>query len=49
MSDFTWDPNTYLDVMAEEIPDYRRLQSELAAAVAEADPRRPSTSGWAAG
>ncbi|AZL14577.1 MAG: class I SAM-dependent methyltransferase [Brevibacterium aurantiacum] len=39
MSDFTWDPNTYLDVMAEEIPDYRRLQSELAAAVAEADPR----------
>ncbi|WP_240372540.1 class I SAM-dependent methyltransferase [Brevibacterium zhoupengii] len=39
MSDFTWDPETYLDVMAEEIPDYRRLQAELAAAVAEADPR----------
>lgn len=39
MSDFTWDPDTYLDVMAEEIPDYQRLQTELAAAVAEADPR----------
>ena len=39
MSDFTWDPDTYLDVMAEEIPDYPRLQAELLAAVVEAEPR----------
>lgn len=39
MSDFTWDPDTYLDVMAEEIPDYPRLQQELVAVVVEADPR----------
>ena len=39
MADFTWDPDTYLDVMAEEIPDYARLQTELVAAVAEVSPR----------
>ncbi|MDN5552449.1 MAG: class I SAM-dependent methyltransferase [Brevibacterium sp.] len=39
MVDFTWNPDTYLEVMAEEIPDYRRLQGELLAAVVEADPR----------
>lgn len=39
MSDFNWDPDTYLDVMAEEIPEYPRLQTELVAAVAGADPR----------
>ncbi|PCC48428.1 class I SAM-dependent methyltransferase [Brevibacterium aurantiacum] len=38
MTDFTWDPDTYLDVMAEEIPDYPRLQSELVAAIVEAEP-----------
>ena len=26
MSDFEWDPETYLALMAEEIPDYPRLQ-----------------------
>ncbi|GAA1859650.1 class I SAM-dependent methyltransferase [Brevibacterium marinum] len=39
MADFTWDPDTYLDVMADEIPDYPRLQTELVAAVAEVSPR----------
>lgn len=39
MSDFTWDPDSYPDVMAEEIPDYPRLQTELAEAVAEMEPR----------
>lgn len=38
MSDFIWDPDTYLDVMAEEIPDYARLQNELLAAIVEAEP-----------
>lgn len=39
MADFTWNPDTYLDVMSEEIPDYRRLQDELLAAVVEVGPR----------
>ena len=40
MSDFTWDPNTYLDVMAEEIPDYLDgSKVSLPQRVAEADPR----------
>ena len=34
MSDFEWDPETYLALMAEEIPDYPRLQTEVAAAAA---------------
>lgn len=38
MSDFTWDPDTYLEVMAEEIPDYPRLQSELLASVVAVAP-----------
>ncbi|MCF2572431.1 class I SAM-dependent methyltransferase [Brevibacterium sp. UCMA 11754] len=39
MSDFAWDPDTYLEVMAEEIPDYPRLQQELVAAVVEVVPQ----------
>lgn len=39
MPEFTWDPDNYLEVMAEEIPDYPRLQTELAEAVAEMKPR----------
>lgn len=39
MSDFIWDPDTYRDVMAEEIPDYRRLQREVIAAIVESEPR----------
>lgn len=32
MSEFAWDPDTYLQQMAEEVPDYPRLQDELVAA-----------------
>ena len=39
MSDFEWDPETYLALMAEEIPDYPRLQTEVAAAAATGAPR----------
>ena len=39
MSDFEWDPETYLALMAEEIPDYPRLQTEVAAAAAAGAPR----------
>ena len=38
MSDFEWDPETYLALMAEEIPDYPRLQTEVAAAAASGAP-----------
>lgn len=38
MSDFEWDPETYLALMAEEIPDYPRLQTEVAAAAATRGP-----------
>lgn len=38
MSDFEWDPETYLALMAEEIPDYPRLQTEVAAAAATGGP-----------
>jgi tRNA (cmo5U34)-methyltransferase len=39
MTEFEWDPDTYRALMAEEIPDYPRLQSEVAAAAAEGRPR----------
>jgi tRNA (cmo5U34)-methyltransferase len=42
MTEFAWDPDSYLALMAEEIPDYRRLQAELTAAVAAHD-RPPRT------
>lgn len=32
MTDFAWDPRTYLDLMAEEIPDYVLLQQETVTA-----------------
>lgn len=32
MGQFHWTPETYLALMREEVPDYERLQSELAAA-----------------
>ncbi|MGZ1490875.1 class I SAM-dependent methyltransferase [Brevibacterium sediminis] len=38
MSDFEWDPETYLALMAEEIPDYPRLQTEVAATAATGAP-----------
>ncbi len=39
MSDFEWDPETYLALMAEEVQDYPRLQTEVAAAAAAGAPR----------
>ena len=38
MSDFEWNPETYQALMAEEIPDYPRLQTEVAAAAAAGAP-----------
>lgn len=32
MSDVRWDPGTYLELLAEEVPAYERLQRETAAA-----------------
>jgi tRNA (cmo5U34)-methyltransferase len=32
MGQWHWDPSTYLELMAEEVPDYERLQDEVAAA-----------------
>ncbi|MCD1286850.1 MULTISPECIES: class I SAM-dependent methyltransferase [unclassified Brevibacterium] len=51
MTEFEWDPASYLALMAEEIPDYTRLQTELTeAATAPTAPEsatdhaaRPST------
>lgn len=40
MTEFTWDPTTYRALMAEEIPDYPRLQAEVASAAVQ---RRPET------
>jgi tRNA (cmo5U34)-methyltransferase len=34
MAEIEWDPDRYLDSMLAEIPDYRRLQDEAAAATA---------------
>lgn len=37
MSAFEWDPATYEDLMAEDVPDYPRLQSEVVQAAAAAE------------
>ena len=42
MTEFAWDPDSYLTLMAVEIPDYPRLQAEMTAAVAAHD-RPPRT------
>lgn len=39
MPEFEWDPETYQALMAEEIPDYPRLQTEVAAAAAAGAPK----------
>jgi tRNA (cmo5U34)-methyltransferase len=39
MGQFHWDPAGYLALMHEELPDYERLQDELAAATADRDAR----------
>lgn len=36
MTEFAWDPKAYLQLMAEEVPDYQRLQEELLAATLKA-------------
>ncbi|HEY9292530.1 MAG TPA: class I SAM-dependent methyltransferase [Microlunatus sp.] len=35
MSEYAWDPTTYLELMAEEVPDYLRLQDQLVATAAD--------------
>jgi tRNA (cmo5U34)-methyltransferase len=40
MSEFQFDPDSYLELMAEEVPDYPRLQDEAAAASADLAPVR---------
>jgi tRNA (cmo5U34)-methyltransferase len=39
MGQFHWDPASYLALMHDELPDYERLQDELAAATADRDAR----------
>lgn len=40
MTDFSWDPDSYLALMAEEIADYEGLQTALLDAAAETRPER---------
>lgn len=40
MAEFEWDPETYLALMAQEVPDYPRLQDQLVTAATE----RPTSS-----
>jgi tRNA (cmo5U34)-methyltransferase len=40
MGQFHWDPDAYLQLMAEEVPDYATLQDEVAAAAADRPARR---------
>jgi tRNA (cmo5U34)-methyltransferase len=40
MAQFHWDPESYLELMREEVPQYERLQDEVAAATAGAEARR---------
>ena len=40
MAQFHWDPESYLELMREEVPQYERLQDEMAAATAGAEARR---------
>src|SRR5699024_6763973 len=35
VTEFAWNPESYLALMAEEVPDYPRLQDELVAATSE--------------
>ena len=39
MTDFDWNPETYLAQMLEEIPGYEELEAAVAAATREFDPR----------
>lgn len=40
MAQFHFDPDSYLELMAKEVPDYARLQEKAAAATAELAPVR---------
>src|SRR5262245_49893204 len=40
MAQFHWDPDSYLELMRSEVPQYERLQEEVAAATAGAGVRR---------
>ncbi len=44
MAQFHFDPDSYLELMAEEVPDYARLQEEAAAATVRARARPPEVS-----
>ncbi len=39
MTEFAWDPQTYLELMAQEVPDYPQLQEQLTAATRTSSPR----------
>lgn len=40
MGQFQWQPDTYLQLMAQEVPDYARLQDEVAMATEGVEARR---------
>ena len=40
MAQFHWDPDSYLELMRDEVPQYERLQDEVAAATAGVEARR---------
>jgi tRNA (cmo5U34)-methyltransferase len=40
MAQFHWDPDSYLELMRDEVPQYERLQDEVAAATSGVDARR---------
>ena len=40
MAQFHWDPDSYLELMRDEVPQYERLQDEVAAATSGIDARR---------
>jgi len=35
MAQFHWDPDSYLELMREEVPDYERLQDEAVSATGD--------------
>ncbi len=39
VTEFAWDPETYLQLMAQEVPDYPRLQEQLVAATRDTPAR----------
>ena len=39
MGQFHWDPDSYLELMHKEVPDYERVQEQTVAATAAVDPK----------